>query len=71
MKKYLRDTTTAKSELSRENLRKREKESNRRKSHKLIRLADRESASINEALQLSVYHKGGDTDSDKEDITDT
>ena len=71
MKKYLRDTTTAKSELSRENLRKREKESNRRKSHKLIRLADKESASINEALQLSVYQKGGDTDSDKEDITDT
>ena len=71
MRKHLRDTTTAKSELSRENLRKREKESNKRKSHKLIRLADRESASIHEALKLSVYQKGGDTDSDKEDITDT
>ena len=45
-KKNLRDSTNEKSELLKEKLRERELESKRRKSHKLIRLAEKESALI-------------------------
>ena len=65
MKKNLRETTVAKSNELREILRKREAESLRRKSNKLIRLADREKASLDEQIELSVVDKSGNnTDSD-------
>ena len=70
-KKNLRDSTNEKSELLKEKLRERELESKRRKSHKLIRLAEKESALINEALELSVYNQEESSNSDIEQQTDT
>ena len=61
----LRESTVAKSKELCETLRKRETESLRRKSNKLIRLADREKASLDEQIELAVVDKSGNnTDSD-------
>ena len=66
----LRESTVAKSKELCETLRKRETESLRRKSNKLIRLADREKASLDEQIELAVVDKSGNnTDSDTQGPT--
>ena len=72
MKKGLRASTVAKSNQSKEALRKRVSEANRKKSLKLLRLAEKEAASINEALELSVLvESDNNTGSDLDEKTDT
>ena len=71
MKKNFRESTNKKSNLLREKLKVREKEANKRKSRNLIKITDRNSASISEALELSVYEQRDTTGSDTGNNSDT
>ena len=71
MNKDLRDSTVAKSKELEKKLKQRERESQARKSRKLIQVTDRNKASIDEALKLSVITSSESTDtSDKDTNTE-
>ena len=71
MKRHLRVSTQAKSEDLNRRLKQRERKSRKRRSKELIRLADKNSASINEALQLSVINQSSeDTDTSSKDTAE-
>ena len=67
MNKDLRNSTVAKSKELEEKLKLRERKSQARKSRKLIKVADRNKASIDEALQLSVIISSENTDTSEKD----
>ena len=69
MKRYVRDSTTAKSEESNRKLKQRELDSVRRKSQKLVELAERNKIDIDEAIESAVVAQSSETDSSsREDI---
>ena len=71
MKRNVRESTTAKSDLLKDKLKQRELERKKRKSRKLLKLADKNSASISEALELSVIGKDQSSDSELSEKSDT
>ena len=71
MKKNLRESTTKKSNQLKEKLRLRKIEANKRKSRNLIKITDKNSDSISQALELSVYEQRDTTDSDIGNNSDT
>ena len=66
MKRSVRPSTAAKSEELKEILKQRKRDSTRRRSRKLIEVAERNSASIGEAINLSVL-KSSETDTSEKD----
>ena len=71
MKKNLRESTTKKSNQLKEKLKLRKIEANKRKSRNLIKITDKNSDSISQALELSVYEQRDTTDSDIGNNSDT
>ena len=66
MKRSVRPSTAAKSEELKEILKQRKRDSTRRRSRKLIEVAERNSASIGEEINLSVL-KSSETDTSEKD----
>ena len=71
MKRKLRDSTVAKSDQLKAKFKKRELDIKRRKSGQLIRQAEKNQASIGEAIQLSVVNRSSELDSNSGNKTDT
>ena len=62
MKRKLRDSTLAKSDELKQKLRNRDRDSVRKRSEKLIRIAERNKAKLDAAIELSVVNKSNNTD---------
>ena len=71
MNRKLRDSTVAKSDPLKAKFKKRELDIKRRKSGQLIRQAEKNQASIGEAIQLSVVNRSSELDSNSGKKTDT
>ena len=62
MKRELRDSTLAKSDELKQKLKKRDRDSVRKRSEKLIKIAERNKAKLDAAIELSVVNKSNNTD---------
>ena len=71
MRRNLRNSTVAKSDNLKAKLKRRELDSARRRSRRLIRQAEENQASIQEALELSVVGQSSDRELDSGDKSDT